>query len=147
MTLSLKDQMKIIKADTKRFSNWELPSMEHGKPTKYGWIVHHPENLKLGRFTDIGAFTYLNALHYIEIGEYAQFGSHCSIYSYSSIDEKKGKVIIGYNARIGSHTTIMPGITIGDNAIVGANSFVTKNIPKNTFFAGCPAKLIKELHE
>ena len=139
--------MKIIKADTKRFSNWELPIMEHGKPTKYGWIVHHPENLKLGRFTDIGAFTYLNALHYIEIGEYAQFGSHCSIYSYSSIDEKKGKVIIGYNARIGSHTTIMPGITIGDNAIVGANSFVTKNIPKNTFFAGCPAKLIKELHE
>ena len=39
--------MKIIKADTKRFSNWELPSMEHGKPTKYGWIVHHPENLNL----------------------------------------------------------------------------------------------------
>ena len=60
---------------------------------------------------------------------------------------KKGKVVIGYNARIGSHTTIMPGITIGENAIVGANSFVTKDIPKNTFFAGCPAKLIKELYE
>jgi acetyltransferase-like isoleucine patch superfamily enzyme len=56
-------------------------------------------------------------------------------------------VVIGYNARIGSHTTIMPGITIGENAIVGANSFVTRDIPKNTFFAGCPAKLIKELHE
>ena len=54
MTLSSKVQMKIIKADTKRFSNWELPIMEHGKPTKYGWMVHHPENLKLSRFTDIG---------------------------------------------------------------------------------------------
>jgi acetyltransferase-like isoleucine patch superfamily enzyme len=112
--------MKIINADIKRFSSWEVPTIEHGKPTKYGWIAHHPENLKLGRFTDIGAFTYLNALYGIEIDEYAQFGSH---------------------------TTIMPGITIGENAIVGANSFVTRDIPKNTFFAGCPAKLIKELHE
>ena len=49
MTLSLEVQMKIIKADKKRFSSWIAPTMEHGKPTKYGWIVHHPENLKLGR--------------------------------------------------------------------------------------------------
>ena len=55
--------------------------------------------------------------------------------------------MIGHNARIGSHTTIMPGVTIGKNAIVGANSFVTQDIPKNTFFAGCPARFIKELHE
>ena len=39
----------------------------------------------------------------------------------------------------------MPGITIGENAIIGANSFVTKNVPKNTFVAGCPAKFIKDL--
>ena len=91
--------MKIIKPDISRFKNWKMPLMSHGKSTKYGWIVHHPENLKLGRFTDIGAFTYLNALYDIEIGEYAQFGSHCSIYSYSSIDEKKGKVIIKYNKK------------------------------------------------
>ena len=81
--------MKVIKPDQKRFSSWSLPKMEHGRPTNYGWIVHHPENLKLGKFTDIGAFSYLNALYEIEIEEYAQFGSHCSIYSYSSIDEKK----------------------------------------------------------
>ena len=137
--------MKVIKPEIGRFKNWKMPLMTHGKPTEYGWIVHHPENLKLGSFTDIGAFTYLNALFCIEIGEYAQFGSHCSIYSYSSIDEKKGKVIIGYNARVGSHTTIMPGITIGENSIIGANSFVTKDVPKNTFYAGCPAKFIKEL--
>lgn len=139
--------MKVIKPDQKRFSNWNLPKMEHGRPTIYGWIVHHPENLKLGKFTDIGAFSYLNALYEIEIEEYAQFGSHCSIYSYSSIDEKKGKVYIGRNVRIGSHTTIMPGIKIGENSIVGANSFVTCDIPKNSFFAGSPAKIIKELDE
>ena len=139
--------MKIIKADTKRFSDWELPIMEHGKPTEYGWIIHHPENLILGKYSDIGAFSYLNAKYEIEIEEYAQFGSHCSIYSYSSIDEKKGKIHIGYNARIGSHTTIMPGISIGENSIIGANSFVTKDVPKNSFYAGVPAKLIKELFD
>ena len=139
--------MKVIKPKIDRFKNWKMPSMTHGKPTEYGWIVHHPENLKLGRFTDIGAFTYLNALYDIEIDEYAQFGSHCSIYSYSSIDEKKGKVHIGYNARVGSHTTIMPGVSIGENSIIGANSFVTKDVPKNSFYAGVPAKLIRELHE
>jgi acetyltransferase-like isoleucine patch superfamily enzyme len=139
--------MKVIHPEINRFKNWEIPKMEHGKPTEYGWIVHHPQNLSLGKYSDIGAFTYLNALYEIEIAEYAQFGSHCSIYSYSSIDEKKGKVCIGYNARIGSHTTIMPGISIGENSIIGANSFVTKDVPKNSFYAGVPAKLIKELSD
>ena len=139
--------MKIIKADKTRFTEWKIPKMNHGIPTSYGWIVHPPENLILQKYSDIGAFSYLNAKYGIEIGEYAQFGSHCSIYSYSSIDEKKGKVMIGYNARVGSHTTIMPGISIGDNAIVGANSFVTTDVPKNSFFAGVPARLIKELNE
>jgi len=137
--------MKIIKEDKNRFLNWKHPIIEHGKPTEYGWIIHHPENLFLGKYTDIGAFSYLNALYEIEIGDYAQFGSHCSVYSYSSIDNKKGKVKIGYNARIGSHTTIMPGISIGENSIIGANSFVTQDVPKNSFYAGSPAKFIKEL--
>ena len=137
--------MKIIEADKKRFVKWKEPVIIHGIPTSYSWIVHHPDNLVLGKYSDIGAFSYLNAEFGIEIGEYAQFGSHCSIYSYSSIDNKKGKVKIGYNARIGSHTTVMPGISIGENSIVGANSFVTKDVPKNSFYAGIPAKLVKVL--
>ena len=62
------------------------PEIEHGVPTKWGWMVQHPENLKLGKYTDIGAFTYINAKHGVELQERVQLGSHCSIYSLSTID-------------------------------------------------------------
>ena len=68
-----------------RFENWEAPEIEDNKPTKYNWVVRHPENFKLGSKTDIGAFTYINASHGITIEEDVQIGSHCSIYSESTI--------------------------------------------------------------
>ncbi|MDM8549940.1 hypothetical protein QUF72_07680 [Desulfobacterales bacterium HSG2] len=48
------------------------------------------------------------------------------------------------NARIGSHSVVMPGVTIGENAIIGAFSFVNCDIPDNTTAVGVPAKVIKE---
>ncbi|MDX1701568.1 MAG: acyltransferase [Melioribacteraceae bacterium] len=49
-------------------------------------------------------------------------------------------------ASIGSSSTIMCGITIGENSIVGAGAVVTKNVPPNTVVAGVPAKVIKKLN-
>jgi len=54
-------------------------------------------------------------------------------------------VIIGENVWIGSNATILPGVTIGDNAIVAAGAVVTKSVPENTVVAGVPAKVIKEV--
>ena len=68
-------------------------------------------------------------------------GSHCAIYSVSTIDDKSGPVILKKNARIGSHSTIMPGVTIGEDAIVGAHSFVNKDVPDGAVVVGVPAKL------
>ena len=48
-------------------------------------------------------------------------------------------------ASIGSSSTIMCGVTIGENAIVGAGAVVTKDVPPNTIVAGVPAKVIKEI--
>ena len=107
--------------------------------------MQYPENLKLGKYTDIGAFTYINAKYGVVIEDYVQIGSHCSIYSISTIDNKKGKVVIRKNARIGSHSVVMPGVKIGENAIVGAFSFVNKNIPPNTLAYGIPVKIIRKL--
>ena len=73
------------------------------------------ERLVLGQGCDIGAFTYINAAEGVEIGEHAQLGSHCSVYSLSTIDGRKGRVVIERNARVGSHTTVMPGVTIGED--------------------------------
>jgi acetyltransferase-like isoleucine patch superfamily enzyme len=50
-------------------------------------------------------------------------------------------------ASIGSSATILCGITIGENAIVGAGSVVTKNVPPNTIVAGNPAKIIRRIDE
>lgn len=125
----------------KRFEQWETPFIEDGKLTKWLWVVQHPENLVLGWKTDIGAFTYINALAGVEIGDEVEIGSHCSIYSVSTIDNKTGIVIIAKGAKIGSHSTIMPGVTIGENAVVGAHSFVNRDIPAGTVAFGVPARI------
>lgn len=57
------------------------------------------------------------------------------------------KITIGNNVWIGSDSTILPGITIEDGAIIGAGSVVTKNVLKNTIVAGNPAKIIKKCCE
>ena len=125
----------------KRFKNWKQPEMSHGELTKWNWMVQHPEKIFIGRFTDIGAFTYMNAKYDIKLGENVQIGSHCSIYTESTIDGKKGSVKIGDGSCIGSHSTIMPGVTIGKNCLIGAHSFVNKDIPDNCVAFGVPAKV------
>jgi len=130
-----------------RFKDWKYPDIEEGKLTKYNWLVQHKDKLKLGYKTDIGAFTYINAKNGVIIEDYVQIGSHCSIYSVSTIDNKEGKVILKKNCKIGSHSVIMPGVTVGENSIIGAFSFVNRDIPDNTVAVGVPAKVIKEIKE
>jgi len=129
----------------KRFDNWQYPEIEDAKLTKYNWLVQYSKNLSLGNKTDIGAFTYINALYGVEIEDFVQVGSHCSIYSVSTIDNKKGKIVLKKNCKIGSHSTIMPGVTIGENSIVGAHSLVISDIPDNVIALGVPAKVKKSI--
>jgi len=128
----------------KRFKNWKPPEFDKNGMTKWNWMCQYHENLKLARNTDIGAFTYINAKYGVEIQEDVQIGSHCSIYSWSTIDDKQGKVTVKKNARIGSHSMIMPGVTIGESAVVGAFSFVNKSVPDNVVVVGIPAKIIEK---
>lgn len=128
-----------------RFKDWEFPKIKEGKMTKYNWLVQNKGGLKLGKRTDIGAFTYINAEYGVEIKEGVQIGSHCSIYSISTIDNKKGKVTLKKNCKIGSHSVIMSGVTIGENSVIGALSFVNKDIPDNVIAFGIPAKIVKKL--
>ncbi len=54
---------------------------------------------------------------------------------------------IGNNVFVGLNTIILPGVTIGDNVVIGACSVVTKDIPSNTVAAGVPAKPIKDMSQ
>lgn len=129
----------------KRFKNWKKPKIEDGKLTKWNWMVQGVKNLKIGNNTDIGAFTYINASEGVIIEDDVQIGAGVKIYSVSTIDSKKGKVVLKKNCRVGANSVIMPGVTIGQNSIVGALSFVNKNIPDNVVACGVPVKVIKNI--
>ena len=128
-------------------NNWVTPEINHGKLTKYNYIVQYTEGLNLGKNFDIGTFTYINAKFGVTIEDDVQIGSHCSIYSHSTIDDKQGPIVLKKNCRIGTHSTIMPKVTIGENSIIAAYSFVNRNIPKNEMWGGAPVKLMKRLQK
>ncbi len=54
-------------------------------------------------------------------------------------------IVIGRNVWIGSNATVLPGVTIGDNAVVAAASVVTKDVPENTVVVGSPARVVRTL--
>ena len=58
-------------------------------------------------------------------------------------DDEYAPIVIGKNVWIAAHCVISKGVKIGDGAVVGANSFVNKDIPENAIVAGSPAKVIK----
>lgn len=128
-----------------RFKHWKYPQIEDGVLTEYQWLVKHKDRLQLGLMTDIGAFTYINAKKGVTIEDHVQIGSHCSIYSESTIDGKEGPVILRENCRIGSHSIIMPNVTVGKNSIVGAFSFVNRDIPADVVALGVPARVINKM--
>ena len=134
-------------ADKKnRFCDWQYPEIEEGKPTKYNWVVQNLDGLKLGYKTDIGAFTYINAKFGVIIEDEVQIGSHCSIYSTSTIDNTSGEVVLKKNCRIGSHSTVLPDVIIGENSVIGAHSLVVSSLPANIIAVGVPAKVIKKIN-
>jgi acetyltransferase-like isoleucine patch superfamily enzyme len=130
---------------SKRFSDWKVPAFDRNGVTRWQWMCQHQENLKLGKYVDIGAFSYINAKAGVIMEDCVQIGSHVSIYSVSTIDNKVGQVVLKKNVRIGTHSVVMPGVTIGENSIVGAFSFVNENIPPNVLVYGVPARIIRGL--
>ena len=128
-----------------RFKDWKFPKIKEGKLTKYNWMVHNKVGLKLGDKTDIGAFTYINAKNGVVIEDFVQVGSHCSLYSISTIDNREGQITLKRNCKIGSHSLIMPGVTIGENAVIGAFSFVNRDVPDNVVAVGVPIRVIKKI--
>lgn len=62
------------------------------------------------------------------------------------VNSYKGSITIASDAWIGTGAVILPGLTIGEGAVVGANSVVTKNVPPYTVVGGVPAHKIKDVH-
>ena len=67
------------------------------------------------------------------------------IYDRTERDEKATPVHIGRNVWLGDHSTVLKGVTIGENSVVAARAVVTKDVPANVIVAGNPAKVVKDL--
>lgn len=89
------------------------------------------------------------------IGNNAFLGPNVSIYTAChplEVDRRNRfiewaePVTIGNNVWIGGDVTILPGVSIGDNVVIGAGAVVTKSFPSNIVIGGNPAKIIKEIH-
>ncbi len=130
-----------------RFKNWKKPKIEEGKLTKYNWLVQNKKGLRLGYKTDIGAFCYLNAYAGIIIEDYVQIGGGVKIYSIDTISNKKGKIVLKRNCKIGANSVILPNVIIGENSVIGAGSIVKSGtiIPPNEIWLGSPAKKIGKI--
>lgn len=113
------------------------------------WLYRTFLHMEIGRKTAIGLMVMMDTMfpERIHIGENTIIGYNSTILAHEyMIDEYRlGDVYIGSNVMIGAKVIILPGVTVGDNTIIGAGSVVTKDIPSNTFFAGNPAKFIKSL--
>ncbi|WP_285768350.1 DapH/DapD/GlmU-related protein [Peribacillus sp. SI8-4] len=111
--------------------NWLYRNFLHmkvGKQTSFALMVMpdvmFPEKISVGMNTVIGYNTTILAHEYL-IREY-----------------RLGEVIIGDEVLIGANSTILPGITIGDGAIVSAGTLVHKDVPEGAFVGGNPMKVI-----
>jgi acetyltransferase-like isoleucine patch superfamily enzyme len=107
--------------------------------------------IKIGNENLILQNTRLNCNSYLEIGDDVNIGQDVHIWTHaSSMDVFKGYPFTKAPVKIGSHvwitakTTILPGINIGSNVVIGNSTVVNKNIPDGCFAAGCPVKIIKE---
>lgn len=92
----------------------------------------------------------------VKIGDNAQIAPNVSIYtaghpihpdSRNSGYEYGIDITIGDSVWIGGNTCIMPGVTIGNNVVIGAGSVVTKNLPDNVIAVGNPCRIVREITE
>lgn len=109
--------------------------------------------ITIGDYVLISPGCRISACHEITIGDstmmangvYITDSDWHTIYDRVKRPEEATPVTIGKNVWLGDHCTILKGVSIGDNSIVGSKAIVTRDVPANVIVAGNPARIVKQL--
>ena len=123
----------------------------------------------IGKYSYIGKNTQIDSCVEVKIGNYCMISNNVLIQDHNShpinkLDRRKQliklqdrptnvyesatkKIIIGDDVWIGTDSTILKGVTIGNGSIIAARAVVTKNIPPNSIVAGNPGKIVKKINQ
>lgn len=130
--------------------------------TKENFTIVSPFFCDYGYNIEIGENFFMNMDCVILDGAKVKFGDnvfvapHCGFYTAGHpLDVERRisgleyalPITVGNNVWIGAHVCVLPGVSIGDNTVIGAGSVVTKNIPANVLAYGNPCKVIREITE
>jgi acetyltransferase-like isoleucine patch superfamily enzyme len=109
------------------------------------------QNVRIGNENLILQNTRINCNEDVSIGNDVGIGQYVDIWTHGSFMDvlagypySSGPVTIGNHVWITAHSTIMPGVTVGDHVIIGNNTIANKSVPGGCFFAGMPGKVVKE---
>lgn len=129
-----------------------------GKDVPKSFALFPPFTTDCGKNTTIGEGVFINSgcrfqdQGGIIIGDSCQIGHNVVIatLNHGIAPDERGNitpapVILERNVWIGANATILPGVTIGENAVIAAGAVVTKDVPRNTIVGGVPAKMLREI--
>lgn len=133
-----------------------LYGCEIGDETKIGAFVEIQKNAKVGRRCKISSHTFICEGVTIEDNVFIGHGVMFTNDTYPRATDVNGKLqteadwkvertVVKQGASIGTGATILPDTCIGENAVVGAGSVITKDVPANAIVAGNPARVLRYL--
>ena len=142
--------------DVKIFDFVNLYGCSIDDNSKIGTFVEIQKNASVGKNTKISSHTFI--CEGVHIGDNVFIGHNVTFINdkyprsanpdgsmQTEADWSVVETFIKNGASVGSSSTILCGVTVGENAIVGAGAVVTKDVPANTIVAGVPAKVIKKI--
>lgn len=119
------------------------------------YFIFNPEQLSLGERVVINAFCQIFAGGGVSIGDGTMISSHCALSTVThpvdhpariavtreEAEALHGPIVLGRNVWLGMGAIVLPGVTIGDHAVVGAGAVVTADVPARTVVVGVPARV------
>lgn len=129
-------------------------AVDHGAILWLGRTGDRPGVMEFGDRVYIGPYCYLGSAHRLTLGASTLIGAFSYLITvnhgrsdpalpYLDQDYTGADISLGRNVWLGCHVVVLPGVTIGDHAVVGAGSVVTRSVPAGEVWAGVPARPLR----